>query len=376
MNHSERKHSWLSPSGLKPIVDGCVAKPYLEKDFPERPAGAAAERGTKIHELAEKMLKGTLFNVSAYDEGMVEVANGYVDYVKSILLTDANHQLFTELKVNVLTDCDIAGTADTLIFFPSTGVLHIVDLKTGRYPVNVKENVQLIAYLAGFIKDNCSTVSITELVFHIFQPGNPQPPWVIPANTFFETWVDPIEKKIWQSYHIYKEILELDYDNHTAINDGCIFCRAKSICPTFKEHLAKETLVLLDDYPVTIPRVADLTVEQKVRIFQAKKLIETYLSEIEATLKEDLESGVDVPGLMITAGKTVRKWADDKDYVAKELAGLGVDPYRTDLITITEAEKRLGKRKKLLPEEVFTTTQQADRIVVKEMKHLELLEDI
>lgn len=80
----EKTHSWLSPSGLKPIVDGCVGKPFMEKDFPQRPAGEAALRGTRIHEIAERLLKGELLINSLYAEDELEIAMSYVAYIHNL----------------------------------------------------------------------------------------------------------------------------------------------------------------------------------------------------------------------------------------------------------------------------------------------------
>lgn len=376
MNHKERKHSWLSPSGLKPIVDGCIGKPFLEKEFPERPAGTAAEYGTAIHELAEKFLTQSLVDASAYDSTQIEVATHYVEYVRAIASIEEEAQLFTEIRVDVFPEYEISGTSDSFIYLPASGTLHIVDLKTGRIPVFAEKNPQLIAYMKGFLSTLRDPVVINELVFHIVQPGNSQDPWTVPYHTFNDTYVVPLQSACKSAYEIYTGIREINHATDTRINDGCVYCRAQSKCTTFREHIKNETLVLLDDYPISIPRVEDLTPEQRVRVFKASKLITSYLENNEELIKKELAQGIDYPDLTLAAGKTVRKWASDTEYVAKNLSELGLEPYRQSLITITEAEKILKKKKALLPDDIFEHTQQAQKLVVKDMKHLDLLEDI
>jgi len=178
------------------------------------------------------------------------------------------------------------------------------------------------------------------------------------------------------AYSIYKGDIDVTSGPYLHVNDGCTYCRAKGACPELRRHINSEALILLEDHPIQIPRVTDLTIQQKVNIFKVKTLLLSYLEEVELSLFQDFENSVDVPELQIQAGKSVRKWTDDEDYVANLLLAEGIEPYRRSLITITEAEKSLKKRKTRLPDDAFSLVQQRDKIVVKNKQHLDLLEDL
>lgn len=374
----EKTHSWLSPSGFKPIMAGCVGKPFMEKGMPERKAGVAAERGTLIHFVAEKMITKALIDLALFDSDVVEIAKGFVEYVEKIWqeldeLRFHNVDVFVEYKVKVFPEYGIEGTSDTFIWSGS-GVLHCIDLKTGRIPVSVVENWQLIGYVHGFLRDFPQLVC-REVIFHIYQPGNPQDPWAVSYHDLITNYVPKLEKNCKEAYELYEEIVKLDV-THLSINSDCQYCRALGQCPAARKHLSNQALVLFDDSSIEIPRVADLTIQQKVNIFKVKKLLLAYLEEVEVSLHQDLTASVDVPDLIIKPGKNVRKWSSNESYVVETLTELGLDPFRRNLITITEAEKLLKKKKSLLPEDVFEITQQKDQIVVKSLTLLENLEDL
>ena len=55
--HTERAHAPMSASRMDRIMS-CPASYRLENQMPYVPAGEAAERGTRIHEIAEHFLQG------------------------------------------------------------------------------------------------------------------------------------------------------------------------------------------------------------------------------------------------------------------------------------------------------------------------------
>ena len=73
-------------------------------------------------------------------------------------------------------------------------------------------------------------------------------------------------------------------------------------------------------------------------------MIEALIEDVELDLLDRLEKGEVIEGVTIKQGKEVREWGKVEE-VSKALFEMGVDPYETKLITITKAEKVLGKGK-------------------------------
>ena len=369
--HINREHSWLSPSGLAPIVAGCVGKPLMEKPFPILATNEQALRGTNIHELAEKLLNNDPLP-PGYDENHYFIAKSYVDYILEIAKKEEVFSIQAEKKVTVFPELEISGTGDCFLYVLNTKTLHLIDLKTGRIPVDVEWNPQLISYLYGYIFE--TQFEVETCTFHIFQPGNIQRPWSLKYEALLD-FIKDTKAKCTIAHNLFHGKLSLT-DGHLHYNDYCQYCRALPACPEARRHLKEKSLILLDDDPFNIPRVTDLTTLQKVNIFKVKKLLLTYLDAIEASLKDDLEHNIDIPDLELQPGKLKRQWNPEFD-VAKTLLELGIQqPFRQDLITITEAEKQLKRKKVLIPEDAFIKVANRSQLVVRTEKPLEILEDI
>lgn len=350
-NHTERKHSWLSPSGMAPIMAGCVGKPRMEKGLPDR-TNPAAERGTRIHEIAEKLFKQVTLPLSELDQEELEEAKAYYEYVNSIAA--GKHQIFTELDVEVFPEIEIRGHVDNIVWDAENKVLHVSDLKTGSTKVDVMNNPQLLSYAYGaylklpeLIKE---TVDVKEIVLHVFQYGTG---YKVGYDTDeLLNGIRLIRFKSENAYNIYNRESEPQLHELTE-NKSCIWCKAKRNCPVMLKSIREKAQINLaqlevisDESPqvTTLPSVEMLSDEQKIKIIKYKKMIEALIEDVEFDLLDRLEKGEVIEGVTIKQGKEVREWLSPA-IVEKELRDLGVKPYEEKLITITKAEKLLGKGK-------------------------------
>jgi len=64
---------------------------------------------------------------------------------------------------------------------------------------------------------------------------------------------------------------------------------------------------------------------------------------VESYVKEQLESGVPVPGFKLVAGRANRQWAEGADSKIEEL--FGEQAYSRKLISPAQAEKILGRKR-------------------------------
>jgi hypothetical protein len=137
--------------------------------MPYEPAGEAAERGTAIHEIAEKILNGIEFDQTEISAEYIDLATQYVNYVDSYF--ESPRKRLVEVNVDEgLKKIHLAlgGTADAILVEGNT--LACFDLKTGRVPVSALENKQLMTYALGAMMQlNAPWTIDVHLV--IFQPG-------------------------------------------------------------------------------------------------------------------------------------------------------------------------------------------------------------
>lgn len=351
-NHTDRKHSWLSPSGMAPIMAGCVGKPRMEKGLPDR-TNPAAERGTRIHEIAEKLFKQVTLPLSELDQEELEEAKAYYEYVNSIAA--GKHQIFTELDVEVFPELQIRGHVDNIVWDAENLILHVIDLKTGSNKVDVMNNPQLLSYsYGGYLKLPellGHNVDVKEIVLHVFQYGTG---YKVGYDTDeILNAVNLIRTNATKAFEIYNRELEPGI-SELKENKSCIWCKAKRNCPVMLKSIREKAQINLAQLEVinaesplvspAFPTVELLSDEQKIKIIKYKKMIEALIEDVELDLLDRLEKGEVIEGVTIKQGKEVREWGKVEE-VSKALFEMGVDPYETKLITITKAEKVLGKGK-------------------------------
>lgn len=353
-NHTTRLHSWLSPSGMAPIMAGCVGKPRMEKGLPDR-TNPAAERGTRIHEIAEMLFNGTLAdNNKVLDEEEVAESKAYFEYVNSIAA--GKHQIFTELDVEVFPELQVRGHVDNVVWDDEEWILHVIDLKTGASKVDVMNNPQLLCYTYGVITSlhalcGVSYDQVKKIVIHVFQYGTGYIVEYTPTELYQQ--ITKIRFKVEGAYNIYNRETEPQF-HELEENKYCIWCKAKRNCPVILKSIKEKAQVNLsmlevitDESPQVspaLPTVELLSDEQKIKIIKYKKLIEALIEDVEEDLIDRLEKGEVIEGVALKQGKEVREWVSPA-VVEKELRDLGVKPYEEKLITITKAEKLLGKGK-------------------------------
>ena len=81
-----------------------------------------------------------------------------------------------------------------------------------------------------------------------------------------------------------------------------------------------------------------------------KKLIISWLDAVEGLIKERVTTGTGFPGYKLVAGRSNRRWADEVEAekvlvkLLKKKGAYGVPK----LLTVTQAEKALGKKKEVI----------------------------
>lgn len=241
------RHALLSPSASN-IWMKCAGMPKLAQNVPYQVSGPAAN-GTLIHSMVEMQLKERMENTTlegywldrqeniedfiiTVDQDMIDCAKTYVDYVRQ-RQKELDGKLLIEEKVaieEISEDC--YGTADAIII--SKNRLSVIDLKSGRYPVEPKNNTQLMIYGLGALArygDENTTMELTIVQPRSFHIDGPIRSWDISATDLVD-W----------GYEILKEATDACMKEEPEYNAGehCRFCNAKALCPTYKKFKEDE----------------------------------------------------------------------------------------------------------------------------------------
>ena len=286
--HANRKHARLSASRIDRVMQ-CPGSYRLESLMPYEPAGEAAERGTAIHEIAEKILNGIEFDKANVSDEYIDLATQYVNYVDSYF--ESPRKRLVEVNVDEgLKKIHLAlgGTADAILVEGNT--LACFDLKTGRVPVSAVENKQLMTYALGAMMQlNAPWTIDVHLV--IFQPG---------VGVSIHK-MSGLELKAHQDQLKAAAELALTNDAPTSPSpDACRYCKAKTICPSMREKV--QTAARSDFMPDTTvtPEMLDTAV-----------LVASWADAVQSAAKDQLTNGVAIQGWTMRAGRKTKFWKDE-----------------------------------------------------------------
>jgi hypothetical protein len=265
-------HTLYSASSLDRLAI-CPPSARLSKDIPET-VSKDAERGTRIHSLGEMLLNGEDISIVGVDAEEIAIATGYAEYVWET--AGETGTLFVEESFHDALSIyhpDLGGTADAVIV--NGRDLHVIDLKSGKNPVSVKDNKQMLTYALGAIEKHGWT-QFDSVHLHIYQPGN------ISKHAYttkdIEAWSavlvgiakradDPFEKPVPDA-------------------KACYFCKAKPTCPAMREkslEAAKQDFAdndlerLLDEAEIAAQWAESIKEQAKAAIAEGKDAGKWYL---------------------------------------------------------------------------------------------------
>jgi|TARA_R100000329_G_scaffold135538_1_gene115907 RecB family exonuclease len=235
-------HKLFSPSAADKWFK-CAAYPKMNLNVPFSSSLPAAT-GTLIHSITETILKDRFDNLAPeqywlgrtetidefeieIDQDMLDCAKIYVDYIKE-RKEELDATLLIEEKVfvdEISSEC--GGTADAILIGKDR--IQIIDLKTGKWPVDVKRNKQLMIYGLGALAkygDEDTTIELS-----ICQPRRskrtPVTSYEIPAVNLVDWGFTDLKQAI---NACEEESPQFTYGDH------CRFCNAKVNCDEYKLH--------------------------------------------------------------------------------------------------------------------------------------------
>lgn len=349
INHAERAHALLSPSGSYRWIK-CTMSVPLAENYPET-TSIYAEEGTHAHELAEWEARRLLEldydegnKPRAYDEDMQRYATEYAHYIKEQLASKDDY-IFIESKVSlreVVTidneDIPISslcfGTADCMIV--SNRKLHIIDFKYGKgVEVLADHNTQMMMYAKMALSMMHEEVfnQIETVKLHIYQPriGNISS-WELSKQDLMDWYKQIVTPAI-------KSILEQKY--YMNAGGHCKWCKHRSNCKIYATtHF---------DPMVQSMRLQahSLTKEKIEEILSIKDDLINWLGEVSEKVTNDILNGINYNGFKVVEGRSVRT-ITDKEGAITYLRSEGYkeqDIFKPlELQNITSLQKLMGKK--------------------------------
>lgn len=366
-------HAVLSASSSKQWLH-CPPSIRLQENFPNESSVYAAE-GTFAHEVCEYKVRRYLHErvkrpqSEEFDtEEIEQITDMYAEFVISIIEkmkeNDCEPLAFVEERVNYSHIAPSGfGTADMLIIGKDEngkGLLHVVDFKTGKGVfVDAYHNSQMMLYALGGLAAYGFIYEIETVRMSIVQPRLDNISTFECSRQELEEWGESI-----------KPIAKLAYEGkgEQKPGDWCRFCRAKPVCKACADEalaLCREDFLDLDAGAFDTAEESDMTAPYEANtqtaVFKQPGLIPlSELAEILPTLNrisswieavfafvssEAINHGVPIPGYKVVEGRSKRVFTDTKAVVDTAMQNGYTDLYKQSLITLTEFEKMMGKKK-------------------------------
>jgi hypothetical protein len=363
IDHSKRKHSLVSPSGLYRIKECPASAIPLPFDVPEK-TNKDAERGTRFHELMDNLLKlkkksftnyrrifkqANRVEVDQFSEPNRQMSNYAIkalQYIRELKRKVGEENIvLEEAEDRVHVSDRMEGNIDWFLYYErgKKSGLMVLDFKYGVSPVAVKDNLQCIAYALGVINDYNLNPTIISTVIYQPRVGDKAAKvhhYTLPELREHETTV-----------------LEIEESGHKAIADGygvekvgghCYFCNRKTICEAYRGQFNANAMTLFADVYAGPKIVNDLlpaklmTPEQIEFIVEKTSELTSWVKEVNELALQMAERG-QLPNYTVIVKEGNKKWIADEDKVAKDLISKGIpNPFKKSLKGIGDITKALG----------------------------------
>lgn len=352
-------HSVIAPSSLARTVQ-CSGSVRMEQQHPETEQGPEAADGEASHWAGAEMLSGRLVEIGdrapngvLLTQEMVEGADLYYD---DVVRTLAPYQL-TPLAGAIETALDIPrvhpecwGTPDYRVWVPGTAragrpLLMLWDYKFGHRYVEVFENLQLVAYVAGCLSAANLADTDVDVEVRIVQPRSYSREGPVRRWAFRGEAIRGLVNIASNAAH------EALGDNpRTRVGPECRDCRARHACPTLQRAAVDACDVAGKAQPFGLPPAA-LGVELRM-LARAQALLTARLDGLQEQAMAAIRAGKQVPHWTVEHGSGRRRWSKPTPEVLAVGQALGLNLAKPpEAITPVQAVKA-GLPESLL--EVFT----------------------
>ena len=374
-------HALLSASSSKQWLN-CPPSARLQENFPNE-SSVYAEEGTFAHSICEYKVKKYLHervrrpqSEEFYTEELEQSTDAYYEFVVGVIEEMKRNGCEPLVLVEERVDYShIApsgfGTADMLIIghdAEGRGILHICDYKNGKGVfVDAHHNSQMMLYAIGALHAYGYIYPIEIVRMSIIQPRLDNISTYECSREELEAWGESIKPTAKMAY---------EGRGEQKAGDWCRFCRAKPVCHACKEEalaLCREEFLDLDagafaedpraapadveESDTTAPYTPDLSaptfkqpglvsLDELTEILPTLNRISSWIESVFAFISsEAINHGVPIRGYKVVEGRSKRVFTDTKAVVETATQNGYTDLYKHQLISLTEFEKMMGKKK-------------------------------
>lgn len=371
------KHAWRSPSkgDLWTTCTGGLAfirENQARIDALGRPESSeAASQGTLAHEYAEATVLASFHPMPAvareYAEKAIDVrtklspdilknAELYAQWVQEYLLVGPHGGAWgLELSVPLWYEPESKGTADFWAIEDGDTLL-VLDYKSGRNPVEIKNNIQITIYLIAIF----DSVKNFYPKLKKFKAGVLQP-FMDSEPKFWEFNLEELEHFRGLIGAAAKEVESPFLGHHKLVvsDKACRYCPAKPICPAQSERTA-QMLEMVDDR-----EMGALDDDEIFAIFKASPGIRTFLDEVEDYVRDQPDAVLAKQGFEKKDGRRAYSWTtSDEASVAFALNNLfGIEPYEQKLKTPAKVRAEIGTADVPMLDKMLTVDFNRPRVV-------------
>lgn len=316
----------LRPSDAERWMNCPGSLKYQKQLGIEQSTSEYATEGVEAHRVAESILNN---NPIPCTEEMGFYVQEYVDYVKSL----GGKQLYEQQVI--LNDFipNGKGTCDTIVI--KDDHLIIVDLKYGAgVRVDAYKNPQLLLYALGAYSNYGMIYDVKKVTVVVHQPR-------LDHVSEYELSVSELLEF---GNEIVRKVVLVNSDNPvlTVGESQCRFCACKPVCKAIYEK-TKSTVSFSS-------HETGLSDEELCGVIADKKLIVNWLESVEEHVKNRLLAGSEFEGYKLVEGRGSRGWSNELDAETVLKSELGDSAYIKKLLSVAQAEKKLGKARKELIE--------------------------
>lgn len=365
--HDDREHAPLPPSASKrwlscPPSQGYVRRLIEKGTIRKRESGPAAQRGTRIHEIAEPWLRALLANPKARykpaakaDKAEVAEARAYVEFClrrwEQAKELDPKARCGVEHRSTVTEEC--WGSCDFWIFAAKR--FTSIDLKSGRESVETDGNTQLLIYALGSVMENAFVVREVELCLwqpNAFDGHDPERGVVYDQKRFTEE-VKRIKAGIAEATRFLDpHIADVEtYLARLVAGEHCGWCDALGVCPEARRRNSEISSKNFAPVPIDRaepPLPATLEPDQVAEIMRRAPMFVAWLEAVQTRALELMHKGQRVPGFKVVQKITRRAWKEEWTD-AKICRDLGINVKeltKTVRLSPAQVEELLDKQQK------------------------------
>jgi hypothetical protein len=220
------------------------------------------------------------------------------------------------------------GTADAVILM-ADGELVIYDLKLGYLPVDPEENVQLMLYAAGIIRE--LGVLFDRVRFVIAQP----------ANGGIKEWEVSLADLLARLEEMKPKVIAATLPDapFKAEPKACRWCPIFGTCA----EAQREALALArQQFTSPASMVEHISVDDLALLLKKSEMVEEAIKAARGKALSLLAAGIDVPGYKRVEANTKRRWKKGVEAEVEKLVGKE-KAYEKKLVSFTVVEKLAGE---------------------------------